>query len=157
MLGIIKPLEQNPLFVTQHLTFPRNGIVDLPQGDEFKQTVALFWRFFFAVEADSRDLFNDISVVPTTDGKLFPFSECKNIMLMTSNKALSKMFCFPVVDFGCISKNPMERSTVFYCFANAENPDDIIRLLSVYKDDILQENLTPEDVDAVAYLQGTCG
>ena len=151
-LGIIKPLEQDPLFVAQHLTFPRNGIVDLPQGDEFKQTLALFWKFFFAVEADSRDLFNDISMVPTTDGKLFPFSECKNIMFMASNMALIKMFCLPVVDFGCISEDPMERSTVLHCFANAENPDEIIGLLSVYKDDILQKNLTPEDVDVQELL-----
>ena len=152
VLGIIKPLEQNPLFVAQHLTFPRNGIVDLPQGDEFKQTLALFWKFFLAVEADSRDLFNDISVVPTTDGKLFPFSECKNIMLMESSKALIKMFCLPVVDFGCISEDPKERFTVFRCFANAENPDDIIHLLTVYRDDILQKNLTPEDVDVQELL-----
>ena len=158
MLGIIKPLEQNPLFVTQHLTFPRNGIVDLPQGDEFKQTLALFWKFFFAVEAETRYLFNDISMVPTTDGRLFPFSECKNVMFMASSKALIRMFCFPVVDIGCISKNPMERSTIFHCVANAENPDDIIRLLSVYKDDILQKNLTPEDVEVqelLHFLEGS--
>ena len=157
-LGIIKPLEQNPLFVAEHLTFPRNGIVELPQGDEFKQTLGLFWKFFFAVEADSRDLFHDISVVPTTDGKLFPFSECKNIMFMASSKALIRMFCLPVVDFGCISEDPKEQSTVFRCFANAENPDDIIRLLSVYKDDILQKNLTPEDIDVqelLHFLEGS--
>ena len=158
-LGIIKPLEQCPQFVAQHLTFPRNGIVTLPEGNEFKQKLALFWKFFLAVDADSRHLFNDISVVPTTDGKLFPLSECKNIMFMESSKTLIRMFSLPVVDFGCIFKDQMELCRTFLpYFANAENPDDIIRLLNVYKDDILQKNLTPEDVDVqelLRFLEGS--
>ena len=156
MLGIIKPLEQNPLFVAEHLTFPRNGIVDLPQGDEFKQTLALFWKFFFAVEADSRDLFNDISVIPTTDGRLFPFSKRKNVMFKASSKALIRMFCFPVVDAGYVPNGQMGLCKTF--FADAENPDDIIHLLSVYKNDILQKNLTPKDVDVqelLHFLEGS--
>ena len=159
ILGIIKPLEQCPQFVAQHLTFPRNGIVNLPEGNEFKQTLALFWKFFLAVDADSRYLFNDISMVLTTDGKLFPFSECKNVMFMASSKTLIRMFCLPVVDFGCIFKDQMELCKTFLpYFANAENPDDIIHLLNVYKDDILQRNITPEDVDVqelLRFLEGS--
>ena len=156
MLGIIKPLEQNPLFVTRNLTFPHNAVVDLPQGDEFKQMLAMFWKFFLAVEADSRYLFNDISVIPTTDGRLFPFAECKNIMFMASSKALIKMFCFPVVDASYVPNGQMDLCKTF--FANAENPDDIICLLSVYKNDILQKNLTPKDVDVqelLHFLEGS--
>ena len=156
MLGIIQPLEKSPQFVAQHLTFPRNGIVNLPEGNEFKQTLALFWKFFLAVDADSRHLFNDISMVPTTDGKLFPFSECKNIMCRASSKALIRMFCLPVVNVGCVPKGKMDLCRTF--FANAENPDDIIRLLNMYKDDILQRNITPEDVDVqelLRFLEGS--
>ena len=156
ILGIIKPLEQCPQFVAQHLTFPRNGIVNLPEGNEFKQTLALFWKFFLAVHADSRYLFNDISMVLTTDSKLFPFSECKNIMFRASSKALIRMFCLPVVNVGCFPKGKMDLCRTF--FANAENPDDIIRLLNVYKEDILHRNLTPEDVDVqelLRFLEGS--
>ena len=160
-LGIIKPLEQYPQFVAQHLAIPCNGTINLPEGNEFKQTLALFWKFFSAVHESWRHLFNSFSVVPTTDGKLFPFSEHKNIMFQASSKALINMFCLPTVDFSCIITNQIDlqvckRFSPY--FAKAENPDDIIHLLNVYKDDILQSNITPEDVDVqelLRFLEGS--
>ena len=160
-LGIIKPLEQHPQFVAQHLAIPCNGTINLPESKEFKQTLALFWKFFSAVHENWRHLFDAFSVVPTTDGRLFPFSEHKNIMLQASSKALINMFCFPTVDFSCIVTNQIDlqvcKSFSPY-FANAKNPDDIIHLLNVYKDVILQMTLTPEDVDVqelLRFLEGS--
>ena len=149
-LGYIKPLQQDPLFVANHLILSRSDIINFPEDSNFKLTLALFWKFFKVVNEDSRHLFNDFTVVPTTDGRLFPFSKCKNIMFQASNKALIRMLCLPVVDFGCIFKGQllanMRRSFSSY-FANADNADDIIHLLSVYKDEILQRSITPEVVD----------
>ena len=154
-LGIIKPLEQSPQFVARHLAIPCNGTINLPEGNEFKQTLALFWKFFSAVHENWRHLFVAFSVVPTTDGKLFPFSECKNILFQASSKALINMFCFPIVDFGCILKDQLQtkmcRNFSPY-FAKAENPDDIMHLLTVYKNEILQRNITPKDVDILELL-----
>ena len=161
VLGIIKALEQNPQFASRHLNLPRSGIIDLPENEDFKLMLALFWKFFKAVNKDSRYLFNDFTVVPTTDGRLFPFSECKNIMFQASSKALIKKFCLPVVNFGCIIKDLLKTDlprNFVLCFASAENPDDIIHLLNVYKDDILQRNITPEDVDVqelLHFLEGS--
>ena len=161
MLGIIKPLEQNPQFVAYHLDFPRSGIIDLPENEDIKLMLPVFWMFFYSVHADSRHLFNDISVVPTTDGRLFPYSERKNIMFQASSKALIRMFRLPVVDFDCIFKDQLQTDmcrSFWPYFANPEIPDDIIRLLSVYKNEILQRNIKPKNVDVqelLHFLEGS--
>ena len=155
-LGVIKELVDCPKLVAEHLQLPRDGrIVDLSQ--KYRKILEQFWKYLDCVQKDTRGVFNCFSVIPTTDDKLYPLSCGKYILFEEPVMNLTKMFGFPVVDFGKVFHTETAKPTQYrhfeYVFAKSSSQDDILQLLREYKNDLQQKSIHPKEEEVMEFIR----
>ena len=157
-LGVIKELAKYPELVVKHLQLPRDGqVIDLSQ--DYLKTLAQFWKYLDAVcvESGKGGVFHHFSVIPTIDNKLHPLSHGKRILFEEPEMSLTGKFGFPVVDFGKVFRTEAGESAQYftfeYLFAKPNNPDDILQMLRLYKNDLMQKSIHPKEEEVMEFIR----
>ena len=155
-LGVVKELAESPGLVAKHLQLPRqNQAMEL--SPKLVKTLAQFWKYLACVEEGKREIFNDFSVIPTTDNKLYLLAHGKRILLEEPEMSLIKKFGFPVVDFGKVFCTETTEFT-WYChfgavFAKSNNPNDMLQMLPLYASALQQKAILPKEEEVMEFLR----
>ena len=152
-LHIIKPLTNDPIFVSENLQLHQNiGVI--PFEPELKQLLALLWQYIRKLPEKDLHHFNNFSIIPTTDSRLYPFSQSNMVLFEQPSKKLIILFGFPVVDFGKVFSHSKEFALYsdFQSYFALETVQDILRLLEHYQQDIVERNISPGESDVADFI-----
>ena len=153
-LGVIKPLIEQPSYVSTHLNLRQNvGVVSFDTAS--KDLLALLWKYIRNIHHRELYHFNCFSIIPTTDNHLYPFSQANMVLFEQPIRKLITLFGFPIVDFGKIFPKYQEFGLYsdFQSHFAHETVPDILRLLEHYQHDVVLRNITPEESDVTEFIR----
>ena len=153
-LQVIKPLVDHPQYVSKHIRLGKN-VGEVSFNPDLKDLLALLWEYIKGIPEEDVHHFNDFSIIPTTDDKLYPFSQAKMVLFEHPTKRLITLFGFPIVDFGKLFLTSQEDDFYkdFELLFAYETVPDILGLLKYYQSDIIQLNISPEEADVTEFIR----